>query len=254
MPEEHAKVIVTEFTPKNLKDYTLIEGFPGIGLVGTIAAKYLIEKLDFKKYGCIQSDIFIPIIRVREGKPVHPSRIFIDEKRKLITIISEQIIPNRFMDDFARSIVKWVQEKGIKKVISLSGIHTETTSETRNVYGIANNDKSKNLLRKHDVRIIQEGITSGITALILLELKQTSLEAISLLGEVKLATDYKAAAALVKKLNELLKLDIDVKPLLKEAKQVEAELTKFLEKLKKEKEKVKEMEPGPPPTASPYYA
>ena len=55
--DEFATVRVKETVKKDLKNYTLIEGFPGIGLVGTIAAKYLIEKLEFQKYGSIESDI-----------------------------------------------------------------------------------------------------------------------------------------------------------------------------------------------------
>jgi uncharacterized protein len=251
---EFATITIREFQKKDLKAYTLIEGFPGIGLVGTIAAKYLIEKLNFHKCGYIDSDIFIPVIRVREGKPIHPSRIFINEKKKLLIIISEQIIPHRFMDDFARAVVKWINDRGIKKVISLSGIRTEQAQEKRRVYGMAANDKSLQILKKNNVNIIKEGVTSGITALALLELKDTDKQAISLLGEVKLMTDYFAAAEILKTLNNILKLDIDVAPLLKEAKKVEHELTQFLESLKQEKRKVQELEPTNDKDGPSYYA
>ena len=33
------------FKKKDLKNYTLIEGFPGLGLVGPMAISYIIEKL-----------------------------------------------------------------------------------------------------------------------------------------------------------------------------------------------------------------
>ena len=33
-----------------IKGYTLVEGFPGMGLVGTIAANYLVEKLNFESF------------------------------------------------------------------------------------------------------------------------------------------------------------------------------------------------------------
>ena len=249
MDDEFVKVKIKEFIPrKSLKGYTLIEGFPGLGLVGTIAAKYLIEKLDFKKYGCLQSNIFIPVIRIREGKPVHPSRIFINDKLKLVAIISEQIIPNKYMDDFARAVVGFVKEKGIQKVIALSGIHTEDNTGKPEIYGIAANDKSKEIISKYNIKSIDDGITSGITALILLDFKDENVQAVSLLGTVKVATDYKAASAVLEKLNEVLNLKLDTKPLMSESKKVEAELSKFLQKMKKEKTKVEEMEekPGEP--------
>jgi uncharacterized protein len=251
MSDEFIKVSIKEFDPKkNLKGYTLIEGFPGLGLVGTIAAKYLIEKLGFQKFGCIESNIFIPVIRIRDGKPVHPSRIFINDKLKLVAIISEQIIPNKYMDDFARAVVGWVKAKGITRVIALSGIHTEDKNDKEEIYGIAANDASKEIIKKYNINSIDDGITSGITALILLEFKDSSVQAVSLLGTVKIATDYKAASAVLKKLNEVLNLNLDTKPLMAESKKVEAELSQFLQKLKKEKGKVDEFEekPGEPRT------
>ncbi|RLG70951.1 MAG: hypothetical protein DRO04_00855 [Candidatus Iainarchaeum archaeon] len=249
MDDEFIKVEIRELEKRDLSKYTLIEGFPGIGLTGTIAAKFLIEKLNFRRFGYIYSNIFIPIIRVRESKPLHPSRIFINDKYKLVVILSEQIIPNRYMDDFARAIAEWVQKKKIKRVISLSGIRTE--EEEYAVYGIAANDKSKKLFPKYGIKEVEEGVTSGITALILLELKYTNIEAISLLATVKMTTDYKAAAEIIKKLNQMFEFNIDVKPLEEEAKKVEAEITQYLKRLKALQKHTQELEEQGAPR---YYA
>ena len=249
MNDEFVKVEIIELEERDLSKYTLIEGFPGIGLTGTIAAKFLIEKLNFRRFGYIYSNIFIPIIRVRESKPLHPSRIFINDRYKLVVILSEQIIPNRYMDDFARAIAEWIQKKKIKRVISLSGIRTE--EEEYEVYGIAANDKSKKLFSKYNIKEVEEGVTSGITALILLELKYTDIEAISLLSTVKMTTDYKAAAEIIKKLNQMFEFNIDVKPLEEEAKKVESEITEYLKKLKAIQKHTKTLEEEQKPT---YYA
>ena len=40
-----------ELQKTSLDGYTLIEGFPGMGLVGTIAAKYIVEKLNYEYIG-----------------------------------------------------------------------------------------------------------------------------------------------------------------------------------------------------------
>ena len=47
-----------------LKHPTLVEGFPGLGLVGTISASYLIEKLKMEPLGYITSDQFPPLAAV----------------------------------------------------------------------------------------------------------------------------------------------------------------------------------------------
>ncbi|MFH1586281.1 MAG: PAC2 family protein [Candidatus Diapherotrites archaeon] len=250
MKREFAKVDIVEFKSKSLKGYTLIEGFPGMGLVGTIGAKYLVEKMEFRKYGYISSNIFIPIIRIREGKPVYPSRIFINEKKKLVAIISEQIIPNQFLDDFARAIIKWVKQKGISRVVSLSGIQSYGKEAKGDVYGIAANEKSKKILRKAKIDLIQEGITSGISALILLDLKTTNIEAFSILSNISSVADYQAASRVIETLNKIIGLKIDVKPLLKEAKNTEKELREYMDNLKKTQDNMQRMEPqGPSYTA-----
>ncbi len=230
MVREYADVEIKELKNLNLKDYTLIEGFPGLGLVGTICAKHLIEKLKMQKYGYINSDIFVPIIRIREGKPIHPSRIFINKKQKLVVVISEQVIPKQFTDDFARALVDWVKKKKIGKIISLNGL--TAPKKTREIYGYASNDEAKKYLKKNNVKLIEEGITTGISALMMLELKNTKIQGMSLLAPVTLQADFEAAANLTTKLNELFTFKLDVKPLLKEAKKVEAELSNYLKKLK----------------------
>lgn len=232
-----------EYKEKNLKDYTLIEGLPGMGLVGTIAAKYVIEKLNFDDYGYIESSLFLPVVRIHNGVPVRPARIYISDSKKLVVLISEQIIPKNHTYALAKSVSEWIQKKGISSLISLSGIHAyDNDPEQPIIYGIAANDKSKEVLKKNGLRIIEDGITTGVTALILLNLKKTNVNAISILGNVKIAADYQAAAEVLKKLNEITALNIDVKPLMLEAKQVEREIVENLKKFKTTKDSTEKFE------------
>lgn len=223
-----------ETKPVDLKGFTLIEGFPGVGLVGTIAAKYLVEKLTMQEVGYMHADALMPIIRIHEGLPIHPSRLYVDEKRKLAVLVSEQVIPKEYVSQVAHAVVEWVLTQGITRVVSLSGIGPDGTSGTGDafkMYGMAANETSKNWLLSQKVELIQEGITTGVTALMLLELREQPVEGVSLLGSVKMGADYKATAELLKQLNPLLALDIDVEPLMKEAKETEKELMKQIQKL-----------------------
>jgi len=236
------EISFVELAERDLHDYTLIEGFPGMGLVGTISAKYLIEKMGFEEVGYIDMDVFAPIIRIHEGLPVHPSRIYANASKKLVVLLSEQIIPRNATEKLADGIVEWIGEKRIKRVISLAGISLDASEDKNKIYGIAANPKSKELLKKHGIEIIQDGITTGVTALILLNLKDSNLEAFSILGNVQIQADYKGAAQLLRKLNEIIGLNIDVEPLLKEAKETEKELLKHLDNMKKTHETVQKLE------------
>lgn len=230
---ESKLVRFVETKPAKVAGYTLVEGFPGMGLVGTIAVKYLSEKIACREVGYIESDFFVPIIRVHNGLPVHPSRIYVSDKYKIVMLVSEQIVPQMFSGKLSNAIVDWIEKKKIKRIISLSGIRALPEKEGRQtVYGIASDEKSKKMLETHKVEIIKEGITSGITALMMLEFKDRALEAFSLLGNVQIAADYKASAALIEKLNEMFAFEIDTAPLKKEAKTTEKALLEHLKQMK----------------------
>lgn len=231
-----------EFKEKNFKDYTLIEGFPGMGLVGTIAAKYLIEKMNFTQHGYIDSNSFIPVVRIHKGVPLRPARIYTLDSKKLAIIISEQVIARQNVRVFADNVVDWVQKKGFSQLISLSGIHSYDAGQNV-VYGIAANDESVDMLKKHSLEVIEDGITTGITALMLLNLKRTKMQAISILGNVKNAADYQAASEILKKLADILGVKIDVEPLLKEAKDLEKEIVTQMKKVQDTKDSVEKFEP-----------
>lgn len=250
-PVEEPRICFVERKKEKLNGYTLIEGFPGMGLVGTIATKYLTEQLNFEQMGHIECNLFVPVIRIHDGLPVYPSRIYVNRKNKLAVLLSEQIISTKIMNKLAREVIQWVKGKGISRVISLAGIKTEE-SEKEKVYAIACNEKSKKEVKKHKLELIGEGLTTGVTALMLLELrKEKNLTAYSLLANVNLSADYKAAAKLIEELNKILGLRIDVKPLMEEAKKTEKMLIEHLKKLKETQETVEKFEKEPP--ATPMY-
>ncbi len=219
-----------EMEHRNWNGYTLIEGFPGTGLVGTITAKYLVENANFKEMGHLHSEVFMPIIRIKNGMPVFPSRIYVNDKAKLVVLISEQVIPRPFIPRVARTIVEWTLQNGIVRVVSLAGIQTGNKNDMR-VYGIAANAPSKEMFKGLDIEMIEDGITTGITALMLLHLKESNVKAISLLGNVTFGADYKAAAELIKRLNKLFKLNLKVDPLYEQAKKTEQEIVEQLKKV-----------------------
>ena len=60
-------ITIREIAKHNLKDPVLIDGFPGVGLVGTIVANFLINTLKLEQIGVIDSYKFPPISVVKDG-------------------------------------------------------------------------------------------------------------------------------------------------------------------------------------------
>ncbi len=226
---ENKIVDIIETKNISLKGYTLIEGFPGLGLSGTIGAKYIVEKFDFIQFGHIDSPMFMPIIRIQKGVPTHPARIYYNKKLKMVIVLSEQVINSKLAPFIAKELTNWIEKKGIKKVISTSGI--KTNEETK-IYAFASDEQSKKDLKKQKIKMIENGVSEGVTALIMLHLKDKKIDAYCLLGNTKLSADYWAATELVKTISSLTNMSIDVKPLIKEAKLMETALKKHLNVIK----------------------
>ncbi len=243
---------IVEFEDVVLDAPILIEGFSGSGKVGVIAAQYLIEKLEMEQVGFIDSDKFPPFVIIRNGKPIHSARIYVSEKFDIILIISEYALPMQISYEVSDAIYKWANEKNFKSMVSLSGIKTsrklsddKKEQADPKVFGFGSTEVEVEKLKSLDVELIEDGISSGLSALLLVRCHSDKKPALSLLGETPAdVPDYHSAAAVINKLSDLLKLNLDVKPLLKESKAVDKQLKVVYDKLKTEKEKFKKNKSG----------
>ncbi|MCX6804395.1 MAG: PAC2 family protein [Candidatus Diapherotrites archaeon] len=234
------RIIETKNIP--MKGFTFIEGFPDLGLAGTIGARYLVEKLKFEQVGFIDSRVFMPMIRIQQGTPMHPVRIYASKTYKIVIVIAEQIMDNAVAPFMAEELVAWIKKKGIKRVISTSGVRIP---DGKPIYAFASNEESKKVIHKNKIQMIDNGITSGVTALLMLGLKDNDIEAFCLLGNAKNNADYNAAAEVVKVICALTNITIDIKPLLAEAKNLEEAIVQHLKNV----EETKEIKPD----ATPMY-
>ena len=60
---------------KKPKNPTIVLGFPSMGLVSTIATKFLIDHLDVEEIGHIESEHIVPLTAIHKGKVVNPITI-----------------------------------------------------------------------------------------------------------------------------------------------------------------------------------
>ena len=71
---------------KKPKNCTIIEGFPGFGLVGTIASEFLIEHLKTEQIGKILFDDMPAMVAIHENKVVEPLGIFYNQKYNIVIL------------------------------------------------------------------------------------------------------------------------------------------------------------------------
>ena len=218
----------------NLKGYTLLEGFPGAGLVGPMAISYIVEKLKMKYTGFIESDDFPPLIAIHGDMPMPPVRIYADDKTKIVTILAEFAIPIDVTYKLTDKIYEFVKANGIAKIISIGGIPSPQASiESGNVFAIASNDAMKKEVQRAGLKPVGEGVATGVSALMLINAVTEGLPDISVLVPVDPnILDPKYAELAIKNVNKLVKLNVDVSELEEEAKEVESKIKDLLKRNK----------------------
>lgn len=206
---------------KKPKGATIIQGFPGLGLVSTIAIKFLIDHLDVEEIGHIESEHIVPLTALHKGRIVNPITLFYNKKFNLIMVQSLTEVTGHewalatTMMDVAKTI-------GAKEIIILDSMPSH--EESSDVYYFSNKNKLK-------LKDLKEGIVMGTTAALLLEAKEFPV--ICLFAEThSQLPDSESAAKIVDALNAYMGLKVDYKPLLEAAKKFEASLRQYMDKAK----------------------
>lgn len=239
--------------PIKLKNPVLIEGFPGLGLVGTISASYLIEKLKMDFVGYIASDQFPPLAAVHNHKPLFPARIYASRRHNLIVLISEFIVPLPAIYELSDKIREFAKTNNVGKIISLGGITLK--GEENKVYAIASDEKLlAELERHHQVQLIKEGATTGVTGVLLAQGAVEGFSVISFLAQAH--EDYmdpSASATVLEVLKSYLKLDFDTSALGKEALEIESKMKDVMAKAKAAHAHYKKTAEAGTPNLGPMY-
>ncbi|MFH0798033.1 MAG: PAC2 family protein [Candidatus Woesearchaeota archaeon] len=213
---------------KKPKNPIIIEGFPGLGLIGTICTEFLIKHMDAKSIGSIWSKDLMPIAAVHESKIVQPLEIFYSEKHNVVILHALSDVKGMEWE-ISEALVDLYNQLGAKEIISIEGIMAK--SETPEAFYIASDAKSRKKMDGAKVTQLKEGIIIGVTAAVLLKDKDINSTGIFVGTHSKLP-DSKSAAKIIEVLDTYLDLDIDYKPLLKAAEEFEAKLKGLLEQTK----------------------
>jgi uncharacterized protein len=223
------------FKECNLKGYSLIDAFPGVGLVGPMAGSYIIEKLGMTYIGYIDSDSFPPIAAIHGGTPIFPARIYKDDKYKLVVVMSEFIIPSTSIYQLSRELLEFVRKYGISKVMSISGMPSNKPGDT--TFVTSPNPATIKKASKAGLKTISEGVVAGVGAVLMINSMQYNVESMNILVEVNpQIMDPKYAENALIGLNKIIDINIDLKDLDEEAKRVEAKIRDTLKKMKESPE------------------
>src|SRR3989344_4585484 len=141
------------------KGVTIIEGFPGFGLVGTIATEFLIDHLKCELIGRVITNELPAMVAIHAGKVVDPIGIFYNKQYNIVLV--QAVTPLQGLEwELTDAVVKMAKELSAKEIISLEGIgSTKEDSPGKDLYYFSSKNSDK--FSKLGLKPLKEGIIMG---------------------------------------------------------------------------------------------
>lgn len=210
---------------------TIIDGFPGFGFVSTIASEYLIDHLKTRQIGRIWAPGLAPMAIVHGKRVIPPIDILYDDKHHIVLLEAISGI-NGMEWDIAEALIFLYKKLNAKEIISIEGIGSEEETEEPNTYYFSNDDTKAKMMQSIGASQLKEGIILGVSGALLTKLSK-EIKATFIFAEThSKMPDNRAAAKILELLDKYLGLDVDYKPLLQRAGEMEDKIKELLTQAK----------------------
>jgi uncharacterized protein len=250
-----AEAIVKISDLVDTKDATIFCCFPSVGMVSSIVAHYLIEKLELEFVGGVIDPHLPPLCLVQDGEPLPPIRAYagtpicspkLTKCDKVILLMSELIVPEPLVHGIVDALFNWSKSADLAAGVLIDAFAKQGMKSTMNgqepvveyedsddisVLGVGSTVKMRELVGSLGIKPLEQGVIKGITGVLLGEGRRRGLDIMSIMVEAHPTfPDARAAATLISHLNELLPaIELDHEPLLEEAKRIEEQVRSMVE-------------------------
>lgn len=213
---------IAEHADLDLEEPMLVEGLPGVGLVGKIAANHLVETFEMEFFASCHCEGLPRTAVYEEGDRAirPPVRVYADEKRDLLVLQSDVPVSPDSAPEFAACVTGWFAERDVTP-ICLSGLPSEKDGVPK-MYGVGTGD-TQELLAEQDIGLPTEsGMISGPSGALLAEASEQELDAIGLVVEAnpQFPDPEAARTLLVDAIEPLLAVEIDTEKLVEQAEEI----------------------------------
>ncbi|NIB99221.1 proteasome assembly chaperone family protein [Halobacterium sp. R2-5] len=173
----------TEF---DLDSPALVEGLPGVGLVGKIATDHLVDAFGMEYVASIDCSNVPRVAVYDEGERdvLPPVRLYADEERDLLALQSDVPLTRDGGGEFADCITEWIADNDVTPLY-LSGLPVQDLDPATvpEVFGIASGTAGE-WLDEEDIGTPPErGLVGGPTGALVNRAAEEGLDAVSLVVE-----------------------------------------------------------------------
>jgi len=226
---------IVELEKPKLKNPLFIEGLPGVGNVGRIAAGYLAEELKTKKFAELFSSHFLPFVLLHQSSAVHVLKnefYYYKAKEKgqrdlIILIGDSQSVDPEGHYEIVEAILDYVAKLGVKEMITLAGLSIGEPTEKPKVIGAVSDPEIVKKYERYGIDFeagSKVGTIVGASGLLLGLGRTRGIKGVCLLGETvgfPIIPDPKSAEAILKILTKILGIKLDTSKLQKKVKEME---------------------------------
>jgi uncharacterized protein (TIGR00162 family) len=226
---------VKQFAEVELRNPILIEGFPGLGLVGKIALRYLIKRLNAKSFAHLYSPHFPYFVLVNKKGNVRLLRgTFYSWKNQngpndliLFTGDSQsQTIEGQY--EIADRMLDFSQKHSVKTIVTIGGYRMEAKDKPRVFVAATTQDLLEKSVKAGATVSSSGSPIVGTAGLILGLARFKKIDALCLLGETRgYLPDPMAARSVLEVLKAIFTLDIDLTGLNEEIAKAETMMTRL---------------------------
>ncbi|NHX35513.1 MULTISPECIES: proteasome assembly chaperone family protein [Halolamina] len=203
---------------------TLIEGMPGVGLVGKIATDHVIDSREMTEFASVSGE-GIPPVTVFDGseRDVNsPIRLYVDDDEELIALRSD--VPVHVMDAplFTERLTEWIVEHDVLPIY-LGGLPAERgADEVPSIEGIGVGEGQDRLDEASVSPPDDSGMISGPPGALLSEAADEGVDAVGLMVDTdpRFPDPQGAHALITQGINPVAGVEVETERLLEEAEQI----------------------------------
>ncbi|MEW6722455.1 MAG: proteasome assembly chaperone family protein [Candidatus Micrarchaeota archaeon] len=233
-------LIIEKKALKKLRKGILVTGLPGIGLIGQVVGRYLVEELKAVKIANLIS-------------PHFPHQVFMTKKgglriiknsfyhyrgktRDVVILLGDiQAMSSVGQYEVAGAVLDYCKRIGVTEILTVGGYSTGKIAEQRKIFGVASNDALRERLKKFGVIFGEaKGSIVGAAGLLPALGKSRGFDGSCIMGETHGSyIDTASARQIVLMLSRYLSIKVDIKRLDERAKESQKVLKQVQEEVQK---------------------
>lgn len=247
-------VTFDQLTDIGAESPTLIEGFPGFGLVAAIAVDQITNQLNLEHHGNIVSDEFPPILSYQDGRAQDMVRVSAGPDQNVMTLQSDLALPPSAFKPLSRCVHEELANE-FDRAIFLAGAPAESEEDIGTVEAIATADELEADIQNAGIELAEgTGFVGGITGALANDCYHNDVPAAVLVVHANpYLPDPGAAQSVIEDaLVPLMDFDIDTSELEEQSNQIQQQMQQIATQYQQMMEQAPQNHPSETPQLGMY--